>query len=230
MYLIDGLLCIYVVIFTWFTQFVYWLPPVPPQCTVLQDITTIPVRIAVSAAQPGPTSLSLGRTTASLVLGTPPLTLMVPPMSPTAKVILLITFSILVFNWDSYPELLMTWKQASDEELYFQPLVLLFWNELQCKVFLLFCPQTSCVEVSWESTQATLSLLTTQEITHPMWIVSGPSTHHTRGGSSSWYLRSSSPSRMSVETCWWWGRAVNRYIFLELEMLAVSMKLHLRSQ
>lgn len=118
MYLIDGLLRIYVIIFIQFIQFIRWLLPVSPQCTVLQDITTTPVPTAVSVAQQEPTSLSLGRTTASLAPGTPPLTLTVPPMSPTAKVILLITFSILVYNWDSNPEWLImsaTRKQASEK-------------------------------------------------------------------------------------------------------------------
>lgn len=84
-----------VFIFILLAQYVHWLLPVSPQCTALLDITTTPVPTAVSAAQPEPTSLSLGRTTASLAPGTPPRTLTVPPTSPTAKVMLLITFSLI---------------------------------------------------------------------------------------------------------------------------------------
>lgn len=162
-----------------------WIPSVPPQCTVLLDITTTPAPTAVSAAQQEPTSLSLDRTTASPAQGTPPLTLMVPPMCPTAKVMLLNCC---------------------------QTLPLLYRNDLYCKVLILLCPQTSCVEVSWENTQATLSHRTTQGIIHPMWTVSGPSTHHTRGGFSLWYQKSSSPSRMSVAMCSSWGRVVRGYL------------------
>lgn len=61
-------------------------PPLPPQSTVLLDITTTPAPTAASAARQEPTSLSLDRTTASPVQETPPQTLMEPPMSPTAKV------------------------------------------------------------------------------------------------------------------------------------------------
>lgn len=62
------------------------LPGLPPQCTVLLAITTTPVHTAASAVQQEPTSPSLGRTTASPVRETPPLTSMEPPTSPTAKV------------------------------------------------------------------------------------------------------------------------------------------------
>lgn len=62
------------------------VPPVPPQSTVLLDITTTPAPTAASAAQREPTSPTLGRTTASPVRETPLLTLMEPPTSSTAKV------------------------------------------------------------------------------------------------------------------------------------------------
>lgn len=66
--------------------FIHFLLSVPPQCTVLLDITTTPAPTAVSVAQQQPTSLSLGRTTASPARGTPPLTLTEPPMFLIAKV------------------------------------------------------------------------------------------------------------------------------------------------
>lgn len=66
--------------------FIQFLLCVLPQYTVLLDITTTLVPTAVSAAQQEPTSLSLGRTTASPARATPPLTLTEPPMFPIAKV------------------------------------------------------------------------------------------------------------------------------------------------
>lgn len=58
------------------------------QYTALLDTITTPVPTVASAAQWGHTSLSLARTTASTVLGTPQLTMMVLPMCLSAKVML----------------------------------------------------------------------------------------------------------------------------------------------
>ena len=97
-------------VFCRWTAVYVFIPSVPSQCTVLLDITTTPAPTAVSAAQQEPTSLSLDRTTASPAQGTPPLTLMVPPMCLTAKVILLNCC---------------------------QTLPLLYWNDLYC-IMLIF--------------------------------------------------------------------------------------------